>query len=439
MAARLDNAVTTLPRNFSLKLPDSKANLEVQPGTTFKVDLLATDEFAQPTRVTYQAFIDDTKKSDDDSVNLAHAYMSQNTILLKGNSTMTGTSKLLTLESGTASLKMHIVLMDCPPGFINSDGSCVCGATNFNGISNCVSYRAHIIQGFWAGRCTRDEFCTSYCPAGFCNYGNHRTSSDSELLLLPSNIQDLDSYVCGPNRMGILCGKCNDGYSTNYHSYYYGCKLNNLCKLGILFFLISELLPLTVIYTVTVIMVFNISFTSGEISGFIFFARIADSLSISASDSIRFPPFIWYFTQAHQFIYRMFNFDFFSIEALSFCLWKDATALDAMIMKYVTILYAMGLIFITVLLMKSTRFKRFCVCLRPHALRSAAIHGLTTFIIICYSQCARVSFQIISPAYLYGNGPKKLYAVVQRSGELKHLMKLITSMQFQLYFSFLPW
>ena len=417
MAAHLDNAVTTLPRNFSLKLPDSKANLEVQPGITFKVDLLATDEFSQPTRVTYQAYItDEMKKSDDLAVKPSYAYVSQNTISLN-YSTMTGANKILTLESEMASLKMHIVLMGCPPGFINSDGSCVCGATNFNGISSCVSHQAHIIQGFWAGVCTQNRFCTSYCPAGFCNYGNHRTSSDSKLLLLPSNIQNLDSYVCGPNRTGILCGKCNDGYSTNYHSYYYGCKPNKLCNVGIVFFLISELLPLTVLYTV--IMVFNISFTSGEISGFIFFAQIADSLSISASDSIRFPPVIWYFTQAHQFIYRMFNFDFFSIEALSFCLWKDATALDAMIMKYVTILYAMGLIFITVLLMKSTRFKRFCVCLRPRALRSAAIHGLTTFIIICYSQCARVSFQIISPAYLYGNGSKKLYAVVQRSGELK--------------------
>jgi hypothetical protein len=166
-------------------------------------------------------------------------------------------------------------------------------------------------------------------------------------------------------------------------------------------------------------MVFNISFTSGEINGFIFFAQIADSLSISASDSIRFPPVIWYFTQAHQFIYRMFNFDFFSVETLSFCLWEGATALDAMTMKYVTILYAMGLIVVTILLMKSTRLKRFCTCFRPRALRSAAIHGLTTFIIICFSQCARVSFQIISPAYLYGRGPKKVDTVVQRSGELK--------------------
>lgn len=417
--APMKDTVRTLPRHFSLELPNSKvSSLEIQPGINFEVNLSATDEYSQHTRVMYQVHIlQDTKKADAISVDPAYAFLSNNTILINGIKAMAGARKILILESGRASLHMNILVVDCPPGFVNNDsGTCQCGAAYFNGISNCVSYRAHIVPGYWAGRCAKDQFCTAYCPAGFCNYyGEYRTSSD--LLLLPSDIKDLDYSVCGPTRTGILCGKCSLGHSTHYHSYFYGCKSNKLCKLGILFFLISELLPLTVIYTI--VMIFNISFTSGKISGFIFFAQIADSLSISASDSIRFPPVIWYFTQAHQFIYRMFNFDFFSIEALSFCLWEGATALDAMIMKYVTILYALGLIIVTILLMKSTRIKRFCTCFRPRALRSAAIHGLTTFIIICFSQCARVSFQIISPAYLYGRGPRKIDTVVQRSGELK--------------------
>ena len=411
--AHSNDTVRTLPSNFSLELSDSKASLEAQPGIGFEINLSATDELSQPTRVMYQVYVQGTNKANDISVDPAYVFLSNGTVLLNG---MTGARKTLTLESERASLQMNILLVDCPPGFVNNDsGTCQCGAAYFSGISNCVSYRAHIVQGYWAGRCANDQFCTAYCPAGFCNYGEYRTSSD--LLLLPSDINDLDSFVCGPSRTGILCGKCSLGYSTHYHSYFYGCKSNKLCKFGILFFLISELLPLTAIYTI--IMMLNISFTSGEINGFIFFAQIADSLSISASDSIRFPPVIWYFTQAHQFIYRIFNFDFFSIEVLSFCLWEGATALDAMIMKYVTILYAMGLIVVTVLLMKSIRLKRFCICLRPRALRSAAIHGLTTFIIICFSQCARVSFQIISPAYLYGRGPKRINTVVQRSGELR--------------------
>lgn len=417
MLVNSQDAVRTFPRHFSLELPDSKASIEAQPGINFEVNLSATDEYSQPTRVMYQVHVQDEKKAADDTlVDPAYVFLSNNTILLNGIKAMTGARKTLTLESERASLQISILLTDCPPGFVNNDSStCQCGAAYFNGISNCVSYRAHIVQGFWAGRCANDQFCTAYCPAGFCNYGKYRSSSD--LLLLPSDVKDLDSSVCGPSRTGILCGKCNQGYSTHYHSYFYGCKSNKLCKFGILFFLISELFPLTVLYTI--IMVLNISFTSGDINGFIFFAQTADSLSISASDTIRFPSGIWYFTQAHQFIYRMFNFDFFSVEALSFCLWDGATALDAMIMKYVTILYAMGLIVVTILLMKSIRLKRYCICLRPRALRSAAIHGLTTFIIICFSQCARVSFQIISPAYLYGRGPKKIDTVVQRSGELK--------------------
>ena len=412
-----NNTVRTLPNNFSLS---SETTVEVQPDISFDLNLTAIDEFSQPTMMIYQAYVEDMNKFDDISTDPAYVYTSdsEKNVTVNGIKAMTGDSTTLILESERATLQIKILLVDCPPGFVNDDsGTCKCGAAYFNGISSCVSYQAHIVQGYWAGRCKDNQFCTAYCAAGFCNYREYRTMSSSDLLLLPRDIKHLDSFVCGPARTGILCGKCSLHYSTHYHSYYYGCKSNKLCKFGILFFLISELLPLTVIYTI--VMVFNISFTSGEISGFIFFAQIADSLSISASDTIRFPTAIWYFTQAHQLIYRMFNFDFFSIEALSFCLWEGATALDALIMKYVTIVYAMGLIVVTILLMKSTRLKRFFMCLRPRALRSAAIHGLTTFIIICYSQCARVTFQIISPAHLYGHGPEIIDTVVQRSGELK--------------------
>ena len=294
----------------------------------------------------------------------------------------------------------------CPPGF--SGNPCECQAVQYNCIYKCNSKRAYILNGYWVGICRDGSICTSHCPLGFCKY-NH-----SEL---PETAEELEEFICGRERRGVLCGECQPDYSVNYHSYNYKCSENTLCNVGWLLYIISELLPLTVVFIF--VMTFNISFTSGALNGFILFAQLQDSLAVHGNGVIPIPPGHEFFVAFQRLTYRFFNFEFFSIEKLSFCLWRDATVLDAMAFKYVTVVYALILVFICIFVMSSSRVRRTLTCLRPKSLRSTTIHGLTTFFIMCFSQCARVSIQIIGPAYLYKMGPEYVETVVFRSGQFK--------------------
>ena len=91
----------------------------------------------------------------------------------------------------------------------------------------------------------------------------------------------LMNFICGLTRTGELCGQCRDNFSVFFHSKLYKCEQESyLCNYGILFYILSELLPLTLLFIA--ILVMNISFTSGAVNGFILFAQIIDLLYIDA-------------------------------------------------------------------------------------------------------------------------------------------------------------
>lgn len=58
--------------------------------------------------MAYQAYVQDTNGSDSISVDPAYMYVSNNTILLHGSSSSSGT---IAFERGTASLQMSVILV----------------------------------------------------------------------------------------------------------------------------------------------------------------------------------------------------------------------------------------------------------------------------------------------------------------------------------------
>ena len=296
----------------------------------------------------------------------------------------------------------------CAPGL---DGHpCECRASEYRGLSKCERGRAYVRLSYWVGECENGTLCTGHCPFGFCAYNG------SEQYRLPGTVHELDEYICGNSRTGVLCGKCRAGYSASYHSYSYACISNRGCSYGWVLYLVSEMLPLIVFFIIVI--VFNVSFTSGAINSFVLFAQLQDGLAMLGDGRVYNFSVQHYFILVSEFVYRFFNFDFFSVEELSFCLWRGTTVLDVMAFKYVTILFGLILMFVCVYVMNSFRIKRCLPCLRPTTLRSSLIHGLSAFFVMCYSQCARVSFQILTPTYLYKEGEKYAKRVVYESGQL---------------------
>jgi TRAP-type C4-dicarboxylate transport system permease small subunit len=163
-------------------------------------------------------------------------------------------------------------------------------------------------------------------------------------------------------------------------------------------YILSELVPVTVVFIT--VLIFNISFTSGAVNGFILFSQILLSLNIDASGIITFPH-QRLVTEGYQLLYGFLNLDFFSIDTMSFCLWPNATALDMLAFKYITIIYALSLVFLVIWFMNKCGGRclgRWC---RITTVKSSIIHGISAFLIICYSQSIMVSSSLLNGVELW--------------------------------------
>ena len=424
--------ISTLAYNFKFDNQIVEQMQHLIPGVQIKMKLNAIDELNQTQDTKFYAHME---PKENITVDPAYTQVSNNIIKFRGTSAESKGD--LILETSIATISINVTLRGCPPGFVIANDACECAASRVFGIARCERSGSYIFRGYWVGRCQNRSICSAHCPKGYC----YRSQNNSEEFLLPPDIDDIDKFICGPYRTGILCGKCVDSSSVQYHSHAYSCKPNRYCNLGILFYILSEILPLIIFFLVVAI--FNISFTSGVLNGFILFAQISDTIDLNAGGTIGFPQSLETITYPYKLIYRMFNFDFFSLDALSFCLWKHATTMDVLVMKFVTIMFAVLLIILIIFVFNTWKFKVWCHWFRPRTLKAAFTHGLSTLLIVSFSQCARVSFLILSPTRLRVGIDTHTVPVVFFSGNLqpfvgKHLKYAIPAVFFLLLLVMLP-
>lgn len=331
-------------------------------------------------------------------------------------------------------VRFEVELEHCPPGYDihnitdNEFPLCVCTIntkSRLYGIAWCnsTSYLAYAIRGRWFGYDNQFRLYTSHCPSQFCDSDNKGINNQMYSLIPEASKKKLDKAVCSSKRTGIVCGRCIPNYSASYHSYNFHCVKDDMCRYGPILYITTELLPLTILFVVVIF--FNISFTTGTASGFIFFAQIIDSFVVNAHGNIWLNPVVYKFSQAYKLVYRSFNFDFFSNKIFGFCLIKGASALDMLAFKYVTILYAFIMIFGLVFLLNycNAYFYHKYACLIKHTFKNSIVHSLTTFLIMCYTQCIRVSFLLLTPTTIFGRGGDKVRQVVFRNGEIDYFSK----------------
>ena len=205
---------------------------------------------------------------------------------------------LSTVSTRQTYTTLEIVLGDCPPGFKLQMDKCECDTNNYYGLVGCQDFQSYMIPGLWAGLITdeisnKEELATSICPHRFCNYSLSLMLRNKQTrilkIALPQNTSQLDEIICNEAREGILCGKCRPGYTVHFHSPSFLCKSTDrlLCKLGWMFYIFSEFVPITVVFIT--VLVLNISFTSGAANGFILFSQVLLSLNIDARGIIKFP------------------------------------------------------------------------------------------------------------------------------------------------------
>ena len=371
--------------------------LEIIPGKEYSHNITVADDLGQDASVPFRVAIHNP------NVTSSTTYI-EDKIQLMGNPNQTEPTilQLHTLSPRQIFIKANVTLVECPPGFMLNESRCVCNEKAPVGIFKCdlEEFHSHLLPGYWAGLLPNfDGLVTGTCL--FCEY-NFTSKSEFDIAL-PQNYSELNRAICGGTRTGTVCSECQSNYTVHFHSPSFKCKSKEPvgCKLGWLFYILSEIVPVTMVFIV--VLVFNISFTSGTISGFILFSQLLVTLDINASGIIKFSYPVKHrlseWARGYEMLYGVFNLDFFNSDHLSFCIMRNASALDMIAFKYVTILYTLLLILLVIWIINKCG-GRCCgkVC-RITTIRSSVIHGLSSFLVMCYTRCVQVSMNLLIPVH----------------------------------------
>ena len=195
------------------------------------------------------------------------------------------------------------------------------------------------------------------------------------------------------------------------------------CLNGIPIYIASELLPVTIIFLI--ILLFNISLTSGAVYSFVFYVQILSRLNVTALGTIHIKHD---FTQGvidfFQLVLGVFTFDIRSGPPLEFCIFQTNSIMNLFMIKYATLAYAFFLVLATILIMRiHSCYSCVKVCRQcgRRNIRGSIVDGLSAFLVLCYFQCAVVTSQILTPSRLRGINETWYTTVALYDGELDYL------------------
>lgn len=383
----------------------------VVPGKDFVIPFETRDELGHISPEPLFAIL----RNDTRSINLKNIYTANKRFKITGQADETGHLDIGTLNFRNLTVGIDIKLSHCPPGFINEDSTCICSAdtsNHYEGITRCDNqkFEASIITGYWVGYSdtettepTEDNLYTGPCPPGYCN--------DSTNIRLPSdpNKTLLNSLICGAqNRNGTLCGECIEGHSVYFNSPNYKCGSNHLCSYGPLFYILSNIIPISLVFTL--IILFGVNFSAGTWNGFVFYAQIVSYFAI-AGTTVDHNSIFDKLQVTSVLIYGPFSLKFFTDDHLSYCFVKGANFFAIMGIEFLTLFYAFVLVIILVFVMRSNYFFKFqtLCCKRPIFKSTTMTKALTTFLILCYSQTTQICFEILHIGLLTKKGGDVVY------------------------------
>ncbi len=373
--SREENIFSTSAQNF--RLEKVKDTYNAIPGSQVNIPFHLTDELNQNVTSLLSA------------THTASNTTFQQQFMLDGTLSPLGQSndKMVVdiSVSGIRSIyfQFNLTTLPCPPGFTldSVTGKCECGRYKAIVHCNMTEYRAYMDRVYWAGYIPHDSNNLYFAPCfpPICSlYTKY----------LHTNRAKLNEDICGPHRSGIMCGNCSANTTVHFHSRRYLCKTTQYCHWGPLFYLMSEIIPVVILFSAVV--TFDLSFTSGNMVGFIFFSQYLEGLTIHTPIQelkLLQAPFVIY--------YGIFNMKYFTVELLSFCLWKNLDTLDIIALKYLTVLFAFSLVVLLIFLLQSGRCTIISKYRSHFSKKQSYTHGLSAFLVMCYIECTKTSFQLL--------------------------------------------
>ena len=320
---------------------------------------------------------------------------------------------------------------ECPPGFYHrsnkTNATCNCECTvstsrELYGITKCNHHKctAFLSPRFWAGHVNfegKKMLMTSNCPKDYC--------SNTGVELPNSSHTAIDNLVCSHYRTGNICGKCLSGYYVYMNSPFYRCGSCNDTHSdhGYFYTLSFKYLPLTLM--MCFITFFDISLVDGPLNSFILCGQMISCVHRIGKISITYPteganiarPMM----KIAIFLYNIWNLIFIEPFLPNYCAYKSNGAMPIIASEYIAAFYVLFLciVFFTIIpwickccsrsnhqLQNCTlKIERMCIRVRYRwSVKNSIIHSLTTFIVLSYAKITLVTFQLLTPVFMYGPG-----------------------------------
>ena len=337
-------------------------------------------------------------------------YISDNTISLYGTAD-TYQIDLYTIDPRVVYLEVPVELLKCPFGFINEANGCTCNNSQplFTGIVQCSSssFRSRLVLlGQWAG--VNND--TGERVAGYCPY-TERLSIEN--LNFPNKTDYPGDYFCsGARRTGKLCGKCSNGSAPALNSDRYKCvdcpaERGNYSWV---FYLLSEILPLTVFFLILVL--FNVSLTSAPANAFIFFSQtISATFSIYNFNSLPYTTL----REVYLAMYGIWNLDILNVVPLfQYCLHPDMKTISLIALEYVIAIYPLLLIVVIYAFVAAYNYDvrpvtwlcrpvyhcsiRFKNSWNP---KNSLVDAIAAFLLLSYTKLILTSIKLLRYTHLY--------------------------------------
>ena len=188
-------------------------------------------------------------------------FLSSNLILSTGNITFLSASRL----------QVTVPLKECPCGFQYKNSKCECSKILMQNKINCY-IQNHTIQRIpptWIGSINSDNvdgkcpviIYAAVCPYDYCN--------DSIVYIECNDTMLNQDSQCAPNRQGLLCSKCKEGFSLSV-----GTSNCIKCNTKIAAPLIVLGYGLAGPILVFLLIVLNMTYSDGTFSGMLLYANI---------------------------------------------------------------------------------------------------------------------------------------------------------------------
>ena len=298
------------------------------------------------------------------------------------------------------------------------------------------------------GDCLYNSSIGKPCNKDHCNYHTYLYNE-----ITTNSSTSINSEMCGPyKRKGLICGECIKDYGLPVYSYNISCVKCVDYKYNWLKYIAVAYLPLTLFYLI--IITFKISANSGLLVGCVTISQMMATYSLVK---------IYLATNIQNIstsfvikmiagLYSIWNLDFFRSIYTPFCLHPNISALGVLSLDYLVAIYPMVAVILTYIIVQKFSYvsclsgplkKCLHIFINEGNFGSSLIEAFATFILLSYVKILNVTFNILTPTYLYNmngtyghphvyNDPHTEYMSIQ------HLPYFVLAIAMSFVFNFLP-